>query len=179
MARMPSEGVEPADAVKRKRAERVAAARASTQAAYSLSRIPEDHPNPLEKVTAPSPQRRSRAFTDAELASWLAWLPTSELYLTVRNGLRPSLLTGCRSGEAVAARWADMTLDPWVRQLFAALAFGRYQAQPEDGQGRCGACAVRASLQARRGATGSGECGDGWLGPVTTRSGRRRDNAAN
>ena len=55
--------------------------------------------------------RRKRAFTDAELATFIRWLPRSPNSLTVRDALSLVLFPGCRSGEVVAALWRDIDLE--------------------------------------------------------------------
>lgn len=58
--------------------------------------------------------RRKRALTDAELAKFLKWLPHSPYSRLVRESMMLVLLTGCRSGEIVAARWRDVDLERGV-----------------------------------------------------------------
>lgn len=55
--------------------------------------------------------RRKRAFTDAELATFIRWLPRSPYSRTVRDALALVLFTGCRSGEVVAPLWRDIDLE--------------------------------------------------------------------
>lgn len=55
--------------------------------------------------------RRKRSFTDAELATFIRWLPRSPYSRTVRDALALVLFTGCRSGEVVAALRRDIDLE--------------------------------------------------------------------
>jgi integrase len=55
--------------------------------------------------------RRKRVLTDTELAKFMKWLPHSPYSRTVREALSLVLLTGCRSGEVVAALWRDIDVD--------------------------------------------------------------------
>ena len=80
-------------------------------------RLPEDFVSPTEGIKGAAHVRRRRAFTDAELAVFLRWLPNSPYSRTVRDALRLVLLTGCRSGEVVAARWSDIDLERAVWTL--------------------------------------------------------------
>lgn len=97
--------------------------RAPRAATYLLSRIrcayahaideqklPEDFVSPTVGIKGAAQVRRKRAFSDAELAMFLKWLPNSTYSLSVRHSLQLALLTGCRSGEVVAARWRDIDL---------------------------------------------------------------------
>lgn len=60
-----------------------------------------------------APSKRSRVLNDAELASWLAWLPGSKLSQLAKDALRMTLLTGARSGEVVAMRRSDVVDGKW------------------------------------------------------------------
>ena len=55
--------------------------------------------------------RSKRVFSDAELATFVRWLPRSPHSRTVRDAMALVLLTGCRSGEVVAALWRDIDLE--------------------------------------------------------------------
>ena len=55
--------------------------------------------------------RRKRAFTDAELATFIRWLPRSPYSRTVRDAHSLVLFIGCRSGEVIAALWRDVDLE--------------------------------------------------------------------
>ncbi|MBM3357768.1 MAG: DUF4102 domain-containing protein [Betaproteobacteria bacterium] len=82
--------------------------------AIEQGRLPDDFmPSTLGIKGAPQ-VRRKRVLTDAELATFLKWLPHSPYSRTVREALSLVLLTGCRSGEVVAALWRDIDLDRGV-----------------------------------------------------------------
>ena len=55
--------------------------------------------------------RRSRYLSDAEIVTLLRWVPISGMSRTVRDALELTLRLGMRSGEVVAARWADIDLE--------------------------------------------------------------------
>ena len=80
---------------------------------YSLEqgRLPDLFNPPTLGIKGASQVRRKRALTDAELATFLKWLPHSQYSRVVRESLKLVLLTGCRSGEVIAARWRDMDLE--------------------------------------------------------------------
>jgi integrase len=79
--------------------------------AIEQGRLPENFSSPTVGIRGASQVRRRRVLTDAELASFLKWLPHSPYSRTVRDALSLVLLTGCRSGEIVAGRWRDIDLD--------------------------------------------------------------------
>ena len=81
--------------------------------AYSLEqgRLPDLFNPPTLGIKGASQVRRKRALTDAELATFLKWLPHSQYSRAVRESLKLVLLTGCRSGEVIAARWRDIDLE--------------------------------------------------------------------
>jgi integrase len=84
--------------------------------AYAIEqgRLPDDFNSPTLGIKGASQVRRKRALTDAELAKFLKWLPHSPYSRTVRESLKLVLLTGCRSGEVIAACWRDADLDRGV-----------------------------------------------------------------
>lgn len=82
--------------------------------AIEQGRLPDDFISPTLGIKGVPQVRRRRALTDAELATLLKWLPHSPYNRTVREALTLVLLTGCRSGEVVAALWRDMDLDRGV-----------------------------------------------------------------
>jgi integrase len=53
-------------------------------------------------------------LSDAELATWLKWLPTSKLSASAKDALLLTLLTGARSGEVVGAATADVVDGKWT-----------------------------------------------------------------
>ncbi|MRS14106.1 tyrosine-type recombinase/integrase [Enterobacteriaceae bacterium RIT691] len=55
--------------------------------------------------------RGTRFFSEAELAKFLKWLPGSAYSLTIKNVLRITLWTGCRTGEVCNMAWKDVDLD--------------------------------------------------------------------
>jgi integrase len=81
--------------------------------AYAIEqgRLPDDFNSPTLGIKGASQARRKRALTDAELAMFLKWLPHSPYSRTVRESLKLVLLSGCRSGEVIGARWRDVDLD--------------------------------------------------------------------
>jgi len=92
---------------------------AAIEYAIGTGTLPEDFVNPAQlakrslrqaktKLTA---NRRQRYLTDAELKTFLAWLPTSSFSRNHRFALALTLETGCRSGEAVAAEWGNFDLE--------------------------------------------------------------------
>lgn len=88
------------------------------QAAYdhaqAAGRLPDDFPNPCLKVKTPPQVRRSRAFSQAELEKFLAWLPAAKVSQTVRDAMMLELLTTARQGEVVAMEWKHVDLERGV-----------------------------------------------------------------
>jgi len=84
--------------------------------AQEQGRLPDDHISPTVGIKGAAQVRRKRAFTDAELATFLRWLPHSAYSRTVREAFLLVLYTACRSGEVVSARWRDIDLERkvWV-----------------------------------------------------------------
>lgn len=82
--------------------------------AIEQARLPDDFISPTLGIKGAPQVRRKRVLTDAELATFLKWLPHSPYSRTVREALSLVLLTGCRSGEVVAALWRDIDLDRGV-----------------------------------------------------------------
>jgi integrase len=84
--------------------------------AYAIEqgRLPDEFLSPTLGIKGAPQVRRKRVLTDAELAKFLKWLPHSPYSRTVREALSLMLLTGCRSGEVVAAIWRDIDLDRGV-----------------------------------------------------------------
>ena len=79
--------------------------------AIEQGRLPDEFLAPTLGIKGAPQVRRKRVLTDAELAKFLKWLPHSPYSRTVREALSLVLLTGCRSGEVVAAIWRDIDLD--------------------------------------------------------------------
>jgi integrase len=79
--------------------------------ALEQGRLPDTSNSPTLGIKGASQVRGRRALTDAELATFLKWLPHSAYSRTVRESLKLVVLTGCRSGEVVAAQWRDIDLD--------------------------------------------------------------------
>ena len=79
--------------------------------AAEQGRLPEDFVFPTLGVKGAPQVRRKRFFTDAELATFVRWLPRSPYSRTVRDALALVLFTACRSGEVVAALWRDIDLE--------------------------------------------------------------------
>lgn len=82
--------------------------------AIDQGRLPDQFAPPTLGIKGASQVRRRRALTDAELAKFLKWLPHSPYSRLVRESMTLVLLTGCRSGEIVAARWRDVDLERGV-----------------------------------------------------------------
>lgn len=82
--------------------------------AIDQGRLPDQFAPPTLGIKGASQVRRRRALTDAELAKFLKWLPHSSYSRLVRESMMLVLLTGCRSGEIVAARWRDVDLERGV-----------------------------------------------------------------
>src|SRR5690606_31938140 len=66
--------------------------------------------------------RRKRAFTDAELATFVRWLPQSPYSRTVRDALTLVLLTGCRASGVTPRELADAGIH---RQVLSRLVADR------------------------------------------------------
>jgi len=64
-----------------------------------------------------TPNKRKRVFTDAELTSFLKWLPKSRFTQIVQNVFMLTLYTGCRTGEVVDAKWTEVNLEHGVLNL--------------------------------------------------------------
>ena len=62
-------------------------------------------------------RRRQRYLTDVELKTLLEWLPNSSFSQGQRTTLMLTLWCGVRTGEAIAAKWADIDLDKAVWHL--------------------------------------------------------------
>lgn len=79
--------------------------------AAEQGRLPDDFVFPTLGIKGAPQVRRKRVFSDAELATFMRWLPRSPYSRTVRDALALVLLTGCRSGEVVSALWRDIDLE--------------------------------------------------------------------
>jgi integrase len=79
--------------------------------AVEQGRLPDSFNPPTLGIKGASQVRRKRALTDAELATFLKWLSHSQYSRMVRESLKLVLLTGCRSGEVIAAQWRDIDLE--------------------------------------------------------------------
>lgn len=55
--------------------------------------------------------RGTRVLNEAELGKFLKWLPGSAYTPTIKNVLRLTLWTGCRTGEVCNMAWDDVDLD--------------------------------------------------------------------
>ncbi|WP_045858532.1 tyrosine-type recombinase/integrase [Teredinibacter purpureus] len=78
--------------------------------------LPSDFAIPLpQKQIARTSNSRDRYLSGDELKKLFDWLPLSGLPPTGKRVILISLLTGCRSGEVVAARWQDInfSLGEW------------------------------------------------------------------
>ena len=56
-------------------------------------------------------ERGTRILSEKELAKYLHWLPGSAYTPTIKNVLRLTLWTGCRTGEVCNMAWEDVDLD--------------------------------------------------------------------
>lgn len=84
--------------------------RCAYQHAADQGRLPDDFISPTVGIKGAAQVRRKRAFTNAELTTFLRWLPHSPYSRDVRDALMIVLLTGCRSGEVMGAMWRDIDL---------------------------------------------------------------------
>ena len=91
--------------------------RAAFEYGISAGRIPETIRNPTNGVKAPPNNKGSRFLDEGELTRLIAWLPIAPLSGNARDALHLTLLTGCRSGEIVSARWKDVDLTEGTYQL--------------------------------------------------------------
>ncbi|WNP35509.1 tyrosine-type recombinase/integrase [Enterobacter kobei] len=55
--------------------------------------------------------RGTRVLSEAEIKKFLQWLPGSAFSATIKNVLRLTLWTGCRTGEVCNMAWKDVDLD--------------------------------------------------------------------
>jgi integrase len=78
--------------------------------AVNAGRLQEPFVNPCDRVPVPPQRRRTRAFSEAELKSFLIWLPKSKMSRSVRDAMRLELLTTARQGEIVSMRKRDVDL---------------------------------------------------------------------
>jgi integrase len=70
--------------------------------------------NPAVGVGGMKRAERKRAFTDLELKKFLPWLTSTSLSPNVRDAMRLTLMTACRSGEACGVEWSEVDLDAGV-----------------------------------------------------------------
>lgn len=93
----------------------------------ALNRISEDLANPGEAAKKAlkrarirtTPIKRSRYLDDRELSVLLEWLPKAGGFSpNLRKALMLTLQVGCRSGEAISARWSDFDLEAGTWTLF-------------------------------------------------------------
>lgn len=78
--------------------------------------LPEGHPNPTRGVRRFREQSRERWLTRAEVRALLRAL-AEEPSPYVRAFFQLALLTGCRKGELLRARWADVDLEAGLLRL--------------------------------------------------------------
>src|SRR3569832_2081 len=74
--------------------------RCAYQHAIDQARLPDDFNPPTLGIKGAAQVRRKRAFTDAELSTFLRWLPSSPYSRTVRDAFRL-----CCSPDAALAKW--------------------------------------------------------------------------
>ncbi|EDX3113857.1 tyrosine-type recombinase/integrase [Salmonella enterica subsp. enterica serovar Mississippi] len=87
--------------------------------AIGLGRFDENFANPALLAKSSLRQTRikltngrgTRVLSDAELAKFLKWLPGSAYPPVIKNVLRMTLWTGCRTGEVCDMAWKDVDLD--------------------------------------------------------------------
>ncbi len=87
--------------------------------------LPDLHTNPCLQAKAYfqsqrikfSPNKRKRVLDDSELKQFLEWLPDSKFSELSKHALMITLLTGCRSGEAVNIKKADIDLTKGIWRL--------------------------------------------------------------
>jgi integrase len=93
----------------------------------ALNRISEDMANPGEAAKKAlkrariktTPTKRNRYLDDRELSVLLRWLPKPGGFSpNLRKALMLTLQVGCRSGEAISARWSDFDLEAGNWTLF-------------------------------------------------------------
>lgn len=93
----------------------------------ALNRISEDMANPGEAAKKAlkrarirtTPAKRTRYLDDRELSVLLQWLPKGGGFSpNLRKALMLTLQVGCRSGEAISARWSDFDLEAGTWTLF-------------------------------------------------------------
>lgn len=87
--------------------------------AIGLGRFDDSFANPalLAKFSLPQTRikltngRGTRVLSEDELAKFLKWLPGSAYTPTIKNVLRLTLWTGCRTGEVCNMAWKDVDLE--------------------------------------------------------------------
>jgi len=87
--------------------------------AIGLGRFDDNFANPalLAKSSLRQPRikltngRGTRVLSEDELAKFLKWLPGSAYTPTIKNVLRLTLWTGCRTGEVCNMAWKDVDLE--------------------------------------------------------------------
>lgn len=82
--------------------------------ALAMKRARLDMANPAGDVGSMQRALRQRALSDAELKAFLPWLDKAGFSNNVRDVMRLTLLTACRSGEACAAEWPEIEPDASV-----------------------------------------------------------------
>jgi integrase len=87
--------------------------------------LPDDFVNPCYQAKSAFKRRkvnlsskpRTRVLSDAELSLLLEWLPESRFSKSQQHALQLTLMTGCRSGEVVSAKWSDISIENEVWHL--------------------------------------------------------------
>ncbi len=82
--------------------------------AINSGRLPETFRNPCEKVKAPTFKPRTRAFSEAELQVFIAWLRVANISRSVRDAMALELMTSARQGEIVSMSFKDVDLERGV-----------------------------------------------------------------
>ncbi|ATM79273.1 integrase [Serratia fonticola] len=91
---------------------------AAYEFALGLGKLDENFANPALLAKASIAQAKvkltakpgKRVLSESELAQMLDWLPNSSFPPNVKNVLRLTLLTGCRTGEICALAWENVDL---------------------------------------------------------------------
>lgn len=92
---------------------------AAYEFALGLGKLDENFANPALLAKASLSQAKvkltstpgKRVLSENELVQMVNWLPNSAYPMNVKNVLRLTLLTGCRTGEVCSIAWQDINLD--------------------------------------------------------------------
>ncbi|ABS49294.1 hypothetical protein YpsIP31758_4046 [Yersinia pseudotuberculosis IP 31758] len=92
---------------------------AAYEFALGLGKLDENFANPALLAKASLAQAKvkltstpgKRVLSESELMQMINWLPNSPYPINVKNVLRLTLWTGCRTGEVCSIAWQDINLD--------------------------------------------------------------------